>query len=242
MDYVPVPVVPELLRAKVRVFAELYRKTRQLERLNAELEHRVAERTAELEASTDRLRQSEQRRTLALAAGHMGSWECDLSTGVQTWDEGQHRIFGTDPARFMPTADAMYAMLHADDREPLRRLTAAAAEAGQAYDMEFRIHRPSGEIRWCAIGAAPTIDASGRAVQISGVTYDLTEQKATETALRESEERLRIAQETSGIGIWDWDLTTDRIICIGDVYRTWGLDQNRPEVLASDVRAHRSPG
>ena len=42
VDYVPVPVVPELLRAKVKVFAELYRKTRQLEELNAELEQRVA--------------------------------------------------------------------------------------------------------------------------------------------------------------------------------------------------------
>ena len=45
VDYVPVPVVPEILRAKVSVFAELYRKTRALERLNAELEQRVAERT-----------------------------------------------------------------------------------------------------------------------------------------------------------------------------------------------------
>ena len=63
VDYVPVPVVPEVLRAKVRVFAELYRKTRQLERLNAELEQRVAERTAALEASTARLRESEQRRS-----------------------------------------------------------------------------------------------------------------------------------------------------------------------------------
>ena len=90
VDYVPVPVVPEVLRAKVRVFAELYRKTRQLERLNAELEQRVAERTAELEASTARLLQSEQRRSLALAAGNMGSWDWDLATGEIMWDEGQH--------------------------------------------------------------------------------------------------------------------------------------------------------
>src|SRR5437868_12451915 len=57
VDYVPVPVVPEVLRAKVKVFAELYRKTRQLERMNAELEQRVSARTAELEASNMRLQQ-----------------------------------------------------------------------------------------------------------------------------------------------------------------------------------------
>jgi len=58
VDYVPVPVVPELLRAKVRIFAELYRKTRQLERLNAELEHRVEERTAELARANAELERS----------------------------------------------------------------------------------------------------------------------------------------------------------------------------------------
>jgi signal transduction histidine kinase len=56
VDYIPVPVVPEVLRAKVRVFAELHRKTRQLERLNGELERRVEERTAALEASAAELK------------------------------------------------------------------------------------------------------------------------------------------------------------------------------------------
>ena len=59
----PVPVVPELLRAKVRVFAELYRKTRQLEQLNAELERRVAERTAELAQANAELEQRVEERT-----------------------------------------------------------------------------------------------------------------------------------------------------------------------------------
>src|ERR1700704_2810461 len=71
VDYVPVPVIPEVLRAKVRVFAELYRKSRQLEQLNRELEHRVTDRTAELKSSTARLLQSERLRSLALAAGQM---------------------------------------------------------------------------------------------------------------------------------------------------------------------------
>jgi signal transduction histidine kinase len=56
VDYVSVPIVPEVLRAKVRVFADLFRKTRELERLNADLEERVHQRTAELEASSTALR------------------------------------------------------------------------------------------------------------------------------------------------------------------------------------------
>ncbi len=63
VDYVPVPVIPDLLRAKVRVFAELYRKTRQLETLNAELERRVAERTAELARTNAELEQRVEDRT-----------------------------------------------------------------------------------------------------------------------------------------------------------------------------------
>ncbi|GAC1676926.1 MAG: hypothetical protein NVS9B2_27670 [Steroidobacteraceae bacterium] len=55
VDYVPVPVVPELLRAKVKVFVDLYRKTRQLERFNAELEQRVTERTSELQRFNEQL-------------------------------------------------------------------------------------------------------------------------------------------------------------------------------------------
>jgi signal transduction histidine kinase len=61
VDYIQVPVVPEILRAKVALFIELYRKTWQLEQINQELEARVAERTAELEASVARLQLSEAR-------------------------------------------------------------------------------------------------------------------------------------------------------------------------------------
>jgi signal transduction histidine kinase len=63
VDYVSVPVVPDLLRAKVRVFAELYRKTRELERLNFDLERRVEERTAALAEANTKLEQRVEERT-----------------------------------------------------------------------------------------------------------------------------------------------------------------------------------
>ena len=63
VDYIPVPVIPELLRAKVKVFVDLYSKTRQLERLNAELERQVAKRTAELRRCNEQLEQRIGERT-----------------------------------------------------------------------------------------------------------------------------------------------------------------------------------
>jgi signal transduction histidine kinase len=59
VDYVSVPVIPEILRAKIRIFIELHRKTEELKRLNDELEARVKARTDDLEASLVRLRESE---------------------------------------------------------------------------------------------------------------------------------------------------------------------------------------
>jgi signal transduction histidine kinase/ActR/RegA family two-component response regulator len=183
VDYVPVPVIPEVLRAKVKVFAELYRKTRQLEQLNAQLEQRVAERTAALEASTARLQESEQRRSLAMAAGRMGSWDWDLITGDYVWDRAQYHLFGRDSESFTPGPETVLDAIHPDDRPLVARVTSSALETGQPFDIEFRILHPEGEERWCVTTAAATCDAAGRAVRLSGVTYDITERKKAERAL-----------------------------------------------------------
>jgi signal transduction histidine kinase len=98
VDYVSVPVVPQLLRAKVSVFAELYRKTRELERLTRELEDRVAERTSELEAAVqtqmqlaDRLRDADQRKDefLALLAHELRNPLAPIVNAVE--------VMGMDP-------------------------------------------------------------------------------------------------------------------------------------------------
>src|SRR5436190_15823353 len=85
VDYVPVPVVPEILRAKVSVFADLYRKTRALERLNNELEQRVAERTSALEATTAALQDADRRKDefLAMLAHELRNPLAPIRTAVQ---------------------------------------------------------------------------------------------------------------------------------------------------------------
>jgi len=179
VDYVSVPVVPKVLRAKVRVFVDLYRKTRQLEVLNSELEARVAARTAELEAQTERLRQSEERRSIALSAGDMGSWEVDLVTGHLEWDDGPYRIFGVDPANFEPTVERIEAMMHPDDREK-HALAAIVGAGGSRFQVEFRIVRPNGEVRWCYGAGIITRDTDGKPVRMNGVTVDITDRKRAE--------------------------------------------------------------
>ena len=115
VDYLSVPVVPELLRAKVRVFAELFRKTRQLHQLNEELESRVAERTEALNASAGQLRSSEQGRSLALAAGHMGSWDCDLPATPGTGTRARAGYSASSMTASRPRWKRCEKCIHPDD-------------------------------------------------------------------------------------------------------------------------------
>jgi PAS domain S-box-containing protein len=198
VDYVPVPVVPEVLRAKVKIFAELYRKTRQLEHLNRELELRVAERTAALEASTAKLRESEQRRSVALAAGQMGAWDWDVETGAVVWDAGQYRIFGVEPDTLPLTFEAIRGFVHPQDLAAVQALIASEAEPPRTFQTEVRILRPDGAVRWCICAGATTVKAGGEVVRVSGVTIDITERKEAEQALHRLNEELehRIEQRT----------------------------------------------
>jgi PAS domain S-box-containing protein len=90
VDYISVPVVPELLRAKVSVFAELHRKTRKLETINSELEQRVAERTEELRSSADALRERAELLDLATEAILVR----EMNGVLKFWNSGAEALYG----------------------------------------------------------------------------------------------------------------------------------------------------
>src|SRR4029079_9474575 len=136
--------------------------------------------TAELEASTSRLRQSEESRSLALAAGSMGSWDWNRVTGARPRDEGQYGICGVNRKHFGVTAENVRALIHPEDWQRLQNSLELLLKDQNPTQNEFRVKRPNGEVRWCIGTAAPSIDDSGRVTRISGVTVDITDRKIAE--------------------------------------------------------------
>jgi two-component sensor histidine kinase/PAS domain-containing protein len=140
----------------------------------------VAEGAEALARSQRRLQDSEDSHSLALTAGKMGSWDWDLATGHCRWDAGQRQILGADLASFEVALPGIRALVHRNDWKMLCRQLKWARRNGGAWQLEFRVRRPDGSVRWCLGTAIAARDASGRVDRIRGVTMDITERKESE--------------------------------------------------------------
>jgi two-component sensor histidine kinase/methyl-accepting chemotaxis protein len=170
----------DLLKQSRQLACELQVRQVALQQTAAELERRVAEAAAELERSKTRLQESEDSRILALAAGKMGSWDWDIREGHCLWDAGQRQIFGTDPASFEVALPGVRALFDRSDWKMLCRQLNRARQKGGAWQLEFRVRRPDGGVRWCLGTAVAARDAAGRISRIRGITMDITERKEAE--------------------------------------------------------------
>lgn len=180
VDYVSVPVVAEILRAKIRVFADLYRKTKQLEALAAELEERVHARTRELEESTRKLQDSEDRLRQALYAGKMGTWQRDLDADKSFRDGSLNLLLGLEPVHSMQAISNYMSFVHPDDRETVLDAWRQAAAKGEAYEAEFRITRKDGKTRWVREQGRIAANGGGESRFLTGLTLDITDRKRAE--------------------------------------------------------------
>jgi PAS domain S-box-containing protein len=104
--------------------------------------------------------------------------------------------------------------IHPDDRTRVLH-AAMTKQAVGAYREEYRIVRADGTIRWIRDQAFPIRDASGVVHRIAGLAEDITREKEREDAARHCEERVRLALATAELGIWDWDVESDRLYCSG---------------------------
>jgi PAS domain S-box-containing protein len=110
----------------------------------------------------------------------MGSWEWDPVNGDFVWDDGQYRIFGVDPASFKVTVDGIRELIHPEDWKHVQNAIKPASPDTPTFQNEFRVCRPSGELRWCIGTAVASLDATDNIVRISGVTVDITDRKDAE--------------------------------------------------------------
>ena len=172
------------------------------------------------------LREREERLRLATAATGIGIWDVDAKTGHRRWSDEFLDILGLPPGT-TPDSGLFTSLIHPDDRERIDaeyKRAYSDPEAGE-YHAEFRIRRAdTGEERWVVTTGVVTFDSEGRAVRGIGTLRDVHERRTIETALKESEERLRIALAAGRMGIWRYDFATGRQEWNHQQYTLLGLD------------------
>ncbi|MBI2912450.1 MAG: PAS domain S-box protein [Chloroflexi bacterium] len=127
----------------------------------------------------EQLRQSEERLRLALDAAGMGTWEWDVRSGEVRWSESLELIHGLSPGTFGGTFEAYRDDIHAEDRDHVLQEITRSLERG-SHDVDYRIIRPDGTVRWVAGKGRAVRDASGAVVGMIGVCMDITERKQVE--------------------------------------------------------------
>lgn len=157
---------------------------------------------------------------LAEDMAHVGHWRVDLATQEVTWSDEVYRIHALDPATITPTLEMAVDVYHADDRERVVSLVEAAMENGEPFAFEARIIRPSGEVRQVVSRGVVETDSTGKAVAITGVFQDITEQIAKEAAIAARERANRILRQAidaigDAISVYDED---DRFVLANRKY------------------------
>ena len=101
--------------------------------------------------------------------------------------------------------------VHRDDLQKCLQVYTSAFDARQPFVMQYRLRRHDGDYRWISDQGVPRYDAQGKFTGYIGSCVDVTELMTKDEALRESEERMRVAAEAANLGIWEWDLRTNEI-------------------------------
>ncbi|MBD2042358.1 ATP-binding protein [Microcoleus sp. FACHB-672] len=216
VDYLFKPIEPEILISKVSVFVDLFKKTAEVKRqaeeissLNRDLEQRVLERTAQLEAANrlkDQLLKSEQTargqaesaeqrfRDLVNGLGHAIFWEADPFTEKFTFvSQSAEQILGYPLDKWTEEPDFWLSLFHPDDRDWAQAFARTETLAGRDHQFEYRCVAADGQLLWLRNRAYIVHDHEGAVVKVRGLMIDITEAKqAQETLSSRAEELARL--------------------------------------------------
>ncbi len=160
-------------------------------------------------AQEESLRKSEKflRETGKLAG--VGGWELDLATNAFTGTEETFRIHGLPPG-VVPTLDLIMSGFAPTAQTPLHLAIDRATAAGTAWDLELPYQRPDGASIWVrTVGSA--VFAGGTPVRLVGAIQDVTARVNERHKLQRLNERVTLATECAGVGVWEWDLATNTV-------------------------------
>lgn len=170
----------------------------------------------------------------------VGGWEVDVLNDRVIWTTGIYRMLETSAQEYTPTtvasanrflAPASVALIQATYRD--------AASQPQSHDLELQMVTAKGRHIWVqSMGSA--LWERGRLIRRTSVLQDITERKQAEAALRASEERWKLALESSGDGVWDWHIQSDVEFFSKHLVEMYGFaeDELRNHPGELDARTH----
>jgi len=149
-----------------------------------------------------KLRESEEFFRLALEGGRMGTWEWDSETHLIKADAAHQALFGMPPQERPMPNEAYWERMDREEEEIGTKRAQDALEQGKDIELELRVYPPDGNLRWIAVRGRARVGGSGSLI---GISYDITERKEQEKALREYQERLSaiLDQLPGGVGLFD---------------------------------------
>lgn len=148
---------------------------------------------------------SEARLREAEAIAGIGHWEHDIPSGEVIWSVQTYRIFGLEPGEVDLTAETVLSFVHPGEREAILAAYQQSVAERTPFEREFRIVRPDGRVRVVQEHCRTFYDDSGAPLRSLGTVQDITERKAAEAALAESERKYRLLAEHIHDMVWTTD-------------------------------------
>jgi PAS domain S-box-containing protein len=170
-----------------------------------------------------RLGFANNRLRLAMKSGKTVAWDWDIKNGRYSWFGDTQTQFGIPSDTYVGRVEDFHRSVHPEDRERVTKAVKDAMQSRKPYGEEFRILWPHGTVRWISAEGEFHYAANGEAKRMLGISVDITDRKRVEEALRESEERLRLAAEAGKMYAYEWDVATDVIVCSPDYMNVLGL-------------------
>jgi len=144
----------------------------------------------DLKVAEQKQRESEERLQRAFDAGEIGDYDWNLKTGEISWSDNLMKIVGL-PADTEVTGEAIWNLIHPDDRQRTQTAVEQAIASGEPMDVAYRVVGADGTTRWIASRGRVQYDEDGTPARLVGVNFDVTAVRRAEDRLHETEARLQ---------------------------------------------------